>query len=117
MSFLTMCNRTCRIQAPRRVPDGMGGWDTTYATVLTDVPCSLNPINAVQAVEYQRLGVTVTHVVWMPPQNAEFDETYRIFMEDGELYPSSPASVAPVMGIKDVGGRGRIWELNVVRVK
>jgi len=117
MSFLTMCNRTCRIQAPNRVQDSMGGWVTTYATVILDVPCSLNPISAEQAVYYQSLRVKVTHVIWMPPQNAEIDETYRLLMENGELYAPSPASEAPMTGLKDVAGRRRIWEINVVRVK
>lgn len=117
MSFLTMLNRTCHFQVPRRVPDVLGGYTETYATVRTNVPCSLNPIKAEQAIYYARLGVAVTHIVWMQPQGMDIDETYRIILDDGDVFVPSPDAEGNVVGLKDIGGRMRIWELNVTRLK
>lgn len=117
MAFIDMLNRRCSFEKPRRVEDGMGGWDEVWTVVKTGVRCSLNPISANQDIYYQRLGLLVTHVVWMQPQSAEIDETYRIVMEDGSLFKPSFDETGVILGIKDIGGRFRIWELAVTELK
>lgn len=117
MAFFDMLNRRCSFEAQRRTEDGMGGWDTSWTVEKTGIRCSLNPISADQAIYYQRLDVMVSHVIWMQPQNAEIDETYRIVMEDGSLFKPSFDETGTILGIKDIGGRFRIWELAVTRLK
>lgn len=109
MSFLSMLNRTCEIRAPKYDPDGMGGQIETLAVVATGVPCSIDAIGAQEGIYYQRLGVNVTHLIYMQPQKPEIDELHQLILDDGHEYN--------VLGIKDVGGRQRIWIVEVERTK
>lgn len=110
MSFRGMLNRTLRVERPVDSPDGLGGVHQDWAVVCHGVRCSINPVESMEGMVYQRLGVDVTHVVWLEPLGYEgFDEQHRIVLDDGATYN--------FIGMVDVGGRRRIWELRVKRVK
>jgi len=69
-------NKRVEIQAPSKVPDGMGGFTSTFNTIAT-VFCAIWPTSASQTIaSLQPLG-TITHRIrirW----RSNFRSTYRL---------------------------------------
>lgn len=110
MSFRGMLNQRCTIQQPHATPDGRGGQDVAALVIEVNVPCSLNPIDSLEGVRYQRMGQQVSHILWMVPMPLlNLDARFQFVLEDGVTY-------GVVGGPLDIGGRYRIWELQLQRM-
>jgi head-tail adaptor len=114
MSFDSMLNHMCTIQAPDRTPDGYGGFIEKWLDVYTGVPCSVDEISAIEHTVHQRIGVDTDHYLYMRPQ-PQVEETWRFVMEDGREFERGVNVEGDCVGIRDVGGRGRIWIVEVRR--
>ena len=71
------------IEKPSRVPDGMGGFSTTWAAAAT-VWAAVTPLNATERLENLRAGVSITHRLRMRFR-ADLTSSWR-FLHAGQYY-------------------------------
>jgi SPP1 family predicted phage head-tail adaptor len=54
-------NRRINLQAPSRVPDGLGGFTVSWTTIAASVPAAIWPVSAKETIGGGRESTGITH--------------------------------------------------------
>jgi SPP1 family predicted phage head-tail adaptor len=97
-------DKLIEIQAPSKVPDGMGGFTQSFKTVFT-VWGSIWPLNGQEAIAAMQAGGTITHRIRIRFKPVNIRTSWRIKYGDKYFNIASP----PV----NLGGENRWMEFKV----
>jgi hypothetical protein len=106
MSLASLCNETATLQAPTWAADAYGGQVPTFAAVLSDFPCCLQPRGGKEVLENDQRVWVQAFELYTPTDITAARPGYRVVVDSVNYIVDAD---------HDMAGRGSHFKLSLIR--